>query len=174
MERKCPHCGCPISANDKFCNKCGHKLPRASDRDRVSETRDDSKRSVRKKSVDTAPAEYDYDSDAYVPDRGLWQKFFTFKGRLNPARYLLRMTVLLSSLYIIEFLAIIVCEKFQLREPEKFFLFLMAITPLFAFPLSVRRAHDMGRPGWWAIVGILPIVGAALELCFRKVHWVDR
>ena len=63
---------------------------------------------------------------------------------------------------------------FQLREPEKFFLFLMAFTPLFAFPLSVRRAHDMGRPGWWAIVGILPIVGAALELCFRKVHWVDR
>ncbi len=32
----------------------------------------------------------------------------------------------------------------------------------------------MGRPGWWAILGVLPIIGAALTFCFDKVHWIDK
>ncbi len=176
MERKCPHCGCPISANDKFCNKCGHKLPRASDRGSVSETRDDSKRatSVRKKSVDTAPAEYDYDSDAYVPDRGLWQKFFTFKGRLNPARYAFRLFIIVMMLYVVLMIGFYICNKYQLKGAEKWLSGASVLMFILPIPISVRRAHDMGRPGWWAILGVLPIIGAALAFCFDKVHWVDK
>ena len=32
-----------------------------------------------KNSADTSHAESNYDSDAYVPDRGLWQKFLRLK-----------------------------------------------------------------------------------------------
>lgn len=172
----CPFCGNPASTGDKFCNNCGRPLPRSPDQSKSAGTRNasSSTTSARRKSVDTSSGESDHDPDAYVPDRGLWQKFFTFEGRLNPARYVLRLTVLVSVLCIIKLLAMLVCEKFQVRVPKDFFLHATLCIPLFAFPISVRRAHDMGRPGWWAIFGILPIFSAAYELCFPKVHWVDR
>jgi len=30
--------------------------------------------------------------------------------------------------------------------------------------LSIRRMHDIGRPGWWILISLIPIVGAIIFL----------
>jgi uncharacterized membrane protein YhaH (DUF805 family) len=30
----------------------------------------------------------------------------------------------------------------------------------------VRRLHDTGRPGWWILIGLIPLVGGIVLLVF--------
>ena len=175
MERKCPNCGCPTSANDKFCNKCGHKLPWAHTRSKSTETRDNAYRSasVRKNSADTSPAELDYDPDVYIPDRGWKQKFFTTKGRLNPARYVLRLMFLTTLTLLLSLAGLLIDYFFKIGVSIISSIPLVLISVLI-IPLQIRRAHDMGRSGWYGVFGMLPIIGGGIELLFRKVHWTDK
>ena len=41
---------------------------------------------------------------------------------------------------------------------------LVTIVP--ALAVLVRRLHDTGKIGWWALVGLLPLVGAIVLLVF--------
>ena len=41
---------------------------------------------------------------------------------------------------------------------------LVTIVP--AFAVLVRRLHDTGKSGWWALVGFLPLVGPVILLVF--------
>jgi uncharacterized membrane protein YhaH (DUF805 family) len=41
---------------------------------------------------------------------------------------------------------------------------LVTIVP--ALAVLVRRLHDTGKSGWWALVGFLPLVGAIVLLVF--------
>ena len=41
---------------------------------------------------------------------------------------------------------------------------LLTIVP--AVAVLVRRLHDTGKSGWWALVGFLPLVGAVVLLVF--------
>jgi len=41
---------------------------------------------------------------------------------------------------------------------------LVTIVP--AVTVLVRRLHDTGKSGWWALVGFLPLVGAVVLLVF--------
>jgi len=34
------------------------------------------------------------------------------------------------------------------------------------FSVTVRRLHDTGRSGWWALVGIVPLLGGLVLLVF--------
>src|SRR5215813_6608738 len=36
--------------------------------------------------------------------------------------------------------------------------------------LLVRRLHDSGRSGWWALIGVVPIVGAIMLLVFTLIE----
>lgn len=40
------------------------------------------------------------------------------------------------------------------------------MTLLPALAVLVRRLHDIGRSGWWALIGFVPIVGAIVLLVF--------
>jgi uncharacterized membrane protein YhaH (DUF805 family) len=42
-------------------------------------------------------------------------------------------------------------------------LFILA-TLIPSLAVSVRRLHDLGRSGWWLLVGLIPIVGAIILL----------
>lgn len=33
--------------------------------------------------------------------------------------------------------------------------------------VSVRRLHDIGRSGWWVLIGLIPLVGAIVLLIFN-------
>lgn len=32
--------------------------------------------------------------------------------------------------------------------------------------VSIRRIHDIGRSGWWVVIGLVPVVGAIVLLIF--------
>ncbi|USH01405.1 DUF805 domain-containing protein [Grimontia kaedaensis] len=36
-----------------------------------------------------------------------------------------------------------------------------------AFAVSVRRLHDIGKSGWWALLALIPIVGSLVLLYFH-------
>lgn len=44
---------------------------------------------------------------------------------------------------------------------------LAAIVPSIA--VSIRRLHDTDRSGWWALVGIVPLLGAIALLVFMAL-----
>ena len=33
-------------------------------------------------------------------------------------------------------------------------------------PVGVRRLHDIGKSGWWLLIGLIPLVGAIVLLVF--------
>jgi uncharacterized membrane protein YhaH (DUF805 family) len=35
-----------------------------------------------------------------------------------------------------------------------------------ALAVLIRRLHDTGRSGWWALIGLIPVVGAIVLLVF--------
>jgi uncharacterized membrane protein YhaH (DUF805 family) len=41
------------------------------------------------------------------------------------------------------------------------FFFLLLIPSI---PVTVRRLHDIGRSGWWVLIGLIPVLGALVLL----------
>lgn len=39
--------------------------------------------------------------------------------------------------------------------------------------VTVRRLHDIGRSGWWILIGLIPIVGFIVLLVFMFTDSVD-
>ena len=35
--------------------------------------------------------------------------------------------------------------------------------------VAIRRLHDIGRTGWWLLVGVIPLVGVILLLVFAAI-----
>ena len=40
--------------------------------------------------------------------------------------------------------------------------------------LSVRRLHDIGRTGWWLLIGFIPFIGAIVLLIFFVLDKVEK
>lgn len=38
---------------------------------------------------------------------------------------------------------------------------LMALAVLSSLAVSAKRFHDRGRPGWWSLIGLVPVIGTA-------------
>ncbi len=38
---------------------------------------------------------------------------------------------------------------------------LLALAVLSSLAVSAKRFHDRGRPGWWALIGLVPVIGSA-------------
>ncbi len=109
-----------------------------------------------------------------MPDRGIWQKFFKISGRLNPMRFLFRATIILT-LEILFTILLFVLDIQIIKDPNLHTLIASAwlsIIPL--IPLAIRRAHDLGRPGWYCIVACIPIIACFFELWLKKIWWRDR
>lgn len=32
--------------------------------------------------------------------------------------------------------------------------------------VSIRRMHDIGKPGWWILIGLIPLIGALVLIYF--------
>lgn len=35
-----------------------------------------------------------------------------------------------------------------------------------ALAVSVRRLHDIGKPGWWVLIGLIPLLGLIVLIVF--------
>ena len=137
----CQNCGAELNSMDKFCPHCGRNL-------------------IGKGS-----------QSVYVPERGLREKFFKIEGRLNPTRYVLRWSIIVS-IYI---LCMIATYSIGASNPSIAALSIpiTLFTVALLMPLNIRRAHDLGHSGWYVILAFMPIFMGVAELLTRRIRWKD-
>ena len=171
MRKNCPNCGEPINVDYKFCQNCGMNLERFKDEMQAAP------RQKKSEPADNPPApakviEQNFPPNVYVPDRGIWQKFFSVTGRLNPMRFIFRMTL---AYFAVFFLALLLAFlPLPVDVKNTLFLGLIYIPVITMIPLAIRRAHDFGRPWWYCFIGAIPILAGVFELIFQKVWYHDR
>ena len=171
MRKNCPNCGEPINVDYKFCQNCGMNLERFKDEMQATP------RQKKSEPADNPPApakviEQNFPPNVYVPDRGLWQKFFTVKGRLNPMRFIFRITLVYFATFILGLLLALLPLPVDVKNT--LFLGLIYTPVITMIPLAIRRAHDFGRPWWYCFIGAIPILAGVFELIFQKVWYHDR
>ena len=150
MNMPCPNCGKPIDVDDRFCSSCGFNLSKTGNQ--KSKPTNETKIEYDRKKFEAE----DFPSDVYVPDRGIWQKFFRVSGRLNPARFLFRSALV----YTLTFVLFLIVSALPLSQDTFHILMMLIIlmSVVVMFPLSIRRAHDFGRPWWYCFVAGIPIL----------------
>lgn len=114
-----------------------------------------------------------YPSQAARPENGIKEMFFSFEGRLNRQRYLLRVlalglvdsiiTFVLESLMMGAFLS---GSSGAAIVMGLLFLLIAVFFMIAGISLGVRRCHDLDKSGWYLLAGILIIPG--LYLIFAK------
>lgn len=79
--------------------------------------------------------------------------YFSFKGRVGRHEYWSGLLITLLIICVLLWFA----EKIEMLNflPGLFAIF-MAIPTITS---TVRRLHDVGRSGWWALLFLLPVVG---------------
>ena len=164
MSKPCPNCGKPTSSDHKFCHHCGFNL------------KEGTPEKIPPPPKPNPPPELEieeknFPSNVYVPDRGLWQKFFRVSGRLNPVRYLFRVMIVFTATSFL----LLMCSFLPLsKNASNMMMLIMGLLPMVSLvPLSIRRAHDFGRPWYYFILGVIPIIAGVFELLFPKVYWRD-
>lgn len=92
------------------------------------------------------------------------QKYFDFSGRANREAFWM--------FYLVIFIVGAVFEVLE-RIPglaDAPFIWLGGLFSLFTLipfiALSARRLHDIGRSGWWQLIGLIPIIGWIILLYF--------
>ena len=162
---KCPNCGNEVSSGYNFCAKCGYHLRKISEPipnpESISEPFPNS-------IPNPVPQQFD---DRYVPDRGIWQMFFQWQGRINPFRFVLRMffiwtvlpTVILLPLYFVDI---------SNQVAETIFLALFAVIGISTLSMSVRRCHDMNEPAWHVILLFISCLQAVLKAMVRMFYGI--
>lgn len=100
-----------------------------------------------------------------------WKNYTNFKGRARRSEYWFIQLFL-----VITNLAAAVIDFWLLEgDVERFIanggggivgLIWILATIVPALAVLVRRLHDTGRTGWWALIGFVPFVGAIVLLVF--------
>lgn len=86
----------------------------------------------------------------------LTAKYSTFSGRARRAEYWW-----FSLLYVIATGAV-VGISFAAKAPLLIVLLLPFIVPMLS--VSVRRLHDIGKPGWRILIALIPLAGPVIYL----------
>ncbi len=86
-----------------------------------------------------------------------WQRAFNFTGRSRRKEYW--AATLFNSIFIFIFLASIFIEDHSISK-ILYFLYVIFIL-IIAIPnlsLCIRRLHDVGKSGWFYLIGFIPII----------------
>ena len=108
----------------------------------------------------------------------LWQTLFGFQGRINRSLFwLCGLVVILFDLAIVALVSDWVHSQYLAAgAPHRpggafvgagFGLIIVACLSIWmGLALKIKRAHDIGRSGWWLVVGLIPIYGWVVLLYF--------
>ncbi len=99
-------------------------------------------------------------------------RYATFSGRASRPElwyWVLSLFILMFILRLIDGMVIaplLGFERFQIEagQPLSLLVTLGLIIPNIA--VGVRRMHDIGRTGWWLLIGLIPFIGGLILLYF--------
>lgn len=178
----CPTCGTKSADGAKFCPGCGGALGNGNvgvqavpmqQAINVAPQQPVGQYRGAPQQVYTQGAPAQYPPQAARPENGIKEMFFSFEGRLNRQRYLLRVlalglvdsiiTFVLESLMMGAFLS---GSSGAAIVMGLLFLLIAVFFMIAGISLGVRRCHDLDKSGWYLLAGILIIPG--LYLIFAK------
>lgn len=94
------------------------------------------------------------------------KKYATFSGRSQRSEYWFFFLFYLLIVFVLAMLDVLVGTYSESGELGLFsgaFVLAMLIPSL---AVGVRRLHDIGRTGWWLLIGLVPIIGTIVLLVF--------
>jgi len=95
--------------------------------------------------------------------------YMSLEGRIGRKKYWL--------MYVLPCIALGIFWEFFLKDQ---LLHMLATLPLICAIMCgyVKRQHDLGRSGWWILIGIIPLIGFFYNLvylgCFRGNDEVNK
>ena len=101
----------------------------------------------------------------YIPDNGFVGNFLRYDNRLNRKRYIKRTLALLGVDFVIIFIVaavLVIIDVGDVGDTILNWLAIAIISPNMF--LSMRRFHDLNKPGWWVLVSVIPLVNVIAEL----------
>ena len=86
-----------------------------------------------------------------------WQRAFNFTGRSRRKEYW--AATLFNSIFIFIFLASIFIEDHSISKIlYSLYVIFILIIAIPNFSLCIRRLHDVGKSGWFYLIGFIPII----------------
>jgi len=104
--------------------------------------------------------------------RSVLSKYATFSGRASRSEFwlwVLAMLIFFTITQIIDAFVIAPMLGFEVwdenaGQPLSLVFSLILLSPTLA--VSARRLHDIGKSGWWLLIGFIPIIGVLVLLWF--------
>ncbi len=106
--------------------------------------------------------------DAYLAP---YRRYADFQGRARRSEYW-RFLLFLTAVSVV--LTTVIGGLHTVAGPATaalLALLLLSVAPLVA--VRVRRLHDVGRSGWWLLIGLVPLLGALVLLVFDLLPGQD-
>ena len=106
--------------------------------------------------------------------RSFWSRFADFKGRSRRSEYWYVQLFLVVTNLAVAGIDLALMDG----DLDRFIanggggivgLIWIFATIVPALAVLIRRLHDTGRTGWWALVGLVPFVGAIVLLVFTVI-----
>ena len=103
--------------------------------------------------------------------RSFWSHYATFRGRSRRSEYWFIQLFLVITNVAVGVIDLILMDG----DVDRFIanggggvvgLVWILVTLIPALAVLVRRLHDIGRSGWWALIGFVPVLGAIVLLVF--------
>ena len=85
-----------------------------------------------------------------------FNNYFNFKDRSTRSAYWYFVLFLIIAGFITSILDVLLFHP-KIAGPINGIFSLATIIP--GLSLSVRRLHDIGRTGWWVLLGLIPVIG---------------
>ena len=107
--------------------------------------------------------------------KAFWSNYATFKGRSRRSEYwFIQLFLVLTNLAVAA-----IDLALMNGDIDRFIanggggivgLIWILVTIVPALAVLVRRLHDTGKSGWWALIGFAPIVGGIVLLVFTVLN----
>jgi uncharacterized membrane protein YhaH (DUF805 family) len=89
-----------------------------------------------------------------------WKKYAVFTGRSTRKEYWMFVLINLIASIIVS----IVGASLRIKHLDQIY-GLAVLLP--GIGIGIRRLHDIGRSGWWMLIGLIPIVGTIILIVFQ-------
>ena len=91
----------------------------------------------------------------------MWKRAFDFKGRSSKSEFIKAYLANAFLFSIVELIAFFILEflNFDLKGILVLCPIIFIISQLAVASLTVRRLHDSGKSGWWALLSLIAVVG---------------